>query len=446
MPPIVPETITVHLGAPNQPARNVVVPLADYIKNVASSEIYPTWPESAIRANILAQISFALNRVYTEHYRSQGFDFDITNNTQYDQKFIEDRDFFDNIVKIVDDIFNDYVVKQGTVQPYFTLYCSGTTVTCEGLSQWGTVTLAEQGLVPYEILQHYYGDDINIVFNAPVGGNIPSYPGIPLRLGSAGEEVRTIQQQLNRISQNYPAIPLITEVDGIFGLPTDTSVRKFQGIFNLTVDGIVGKATWYKIKQIYNGVKRLSDLYSEGISIEEAQPLFTQTMALGSTGNEVRVIQYYLNVIAYFDEDIPAVTPDGIYDDNTQAAVLAFQQQYGLEPTGNVNRDTWNKILQVYDQTINSLPPEVLDHSSEIYPGRVLSLGMTGPDVEALQRFLERISSIDSDVPRVTITGTFDEPTEAAVRLLQTWFNLPSNGVVGPLTWDRIVRLYKQNG
>lgn len=446
MPPIVPETITVHLGAPNQPARNVVVPFADYIKNVASSEIYPTWPESAIRANILAQISFALNRVYTEHYRSQGFDFDITNNTQYDQKFIEDRDFFDNIVKIVDDIFNDYVVKQGTVQPYFTLYCSGTTVTCEGLSQWGTVTLAEQGLVPYEILQHYYGDDINIVFNAPVGGNIPSYPGIPLRLGSAGEEVRTIQQQLNRISQNYPAIPLITEVDGIFGLPTDTSVRKFQEIFNLTVDGIVGKATWYKIKQIYNGVKRLSDLYSEGISIEEARPLFTQTMALGSTGNEVRVIQYYLNVIAYFDEDIPAVTPDGIYDDNTQAAVLAFQQQYGLEPTGNVNRDTWNKILQVYDQTINSLPPEILDHSSEIYPGRVLSLGMTGPDVEALQRFLERISSIDSDVPRVTITGTFDEPTEAAVRLLQTWFNLPSNGVVGPLTWDRIVRLYKQNG
>lgn len=446
MPPIVPETITVHLGAPNQPARNVVVPFADYIKNVASSEIYPTWPESAIRANILAQISFALNRVYTEHYRSQGFDFDITNNTQYDQKFIEDRDFFDNIVKIVDDIFNDYVVKQGTVQPYFTVYCSGTTVTCDGLSQWGTVTLAEQGLVPYEILQHYYGDDINIVFNAPVGGNIPSYPGIPLRLGSAGEEVRTIQQQLNRISQNYPAIPLITEVDGIFGLPTDTSVRKFQGIFNLTVDGIVGKATWYKIKQIYNGVKRLSDLYSEGISIEEAQPLFTQTMALGSTGNEVRVIQYYLNVIAYFDEDIPAVTPDGVYDDNTQAAVLAFQQQYGLEPTGNVNRDTWNKILQVYDQTINSLPPEVLDHSSEIYPGRVLSLGMTGPDVEALQRFLERISSIDSDVPRVTITGTFDEPTEAAVRLLQTWFNLPSNGVVGPLTWDRIVRLYKQNG
>ena len=139
-----------------------------YIKNVASSEIYPTWPESAIRANILAQITYALNRIYTEWYPSQGYDFDITSSTRYDQSFVENRDIYENISHIVDDIFNDYVVKQGTVQPYFTQYCSGTTATCEGLSQWGTVSLAEQGMVPYEILQHYYGDDINIIFDAPV--------------------------------------------------------------------------------------------------------------------------------------------------------------------------------------------------------------------------------------------------------------------------------------
>ena len=155
--PVVPEYITVHLGLPDQPAENVRVPFAAYIKNVASSEIYPNWPESAIHANILAQISYAMNRIYTEYYRSRGYDFDITSTTQYDQKFILNRDIFENISQIVDDIFNDYVVKQGTVQPYFTQYCNGTTSTCPGLSQWGTVELARQGLVPYEILQHYYG-------------------------------------------------------------------------------------------------------------------------------------------------------------------------------------------------------------------------------------------------------------------------------------------------
>ncbi|MBO5670479.1 MAG: spore cortex-lytic protein, partial [Clostridia bacterium] len=167
-PPVIPEYITVHLGQPDQPAENVRVRFQDYIKNVASSEVYPNWPESAIRANILAQISYALNRVYTEFYRSRGYDFDITNSTQYDQKFILNRDIFENISQIVDDIFNDYVVKQGTIQPYFTQYCNGTTTTCPGLSHWGTVDLAREGLVPYQILQRYYGDDINIVFNAPV--------------------------------------------------------------------------------------------------------------------------------------------------------------------------------------------------------------------------------------------------------------------------------------
>ena len=196
--PVIPETITVHLGAPDQAAENVTIPFAEYIKNVASSEIYPTWPEAAIRANILAQISFALNRIYTEHYPSQGYDFDITNNTQYDQNFVRNRDIFENISQIVDDIFNDYVVRQGSVEPLFTQYCNGTTSTCDGLSQWGTVDLADQGLIPYEILQYYFGDDINIVFGAPVQGIERSYPGVPLRQGSAGEDVRILQRQLNR--------------------------------------------------------------------------------------------------------------------------------------------------------------------------------------------------------------------------------------------------------
>ena len=252
--PVVPEYITVHLGPPDQTAENVTVPFTDYIKNVASSEIYPTWPESALRANILAQISVALNRVYTEYYRGRGYDFDITSSTRYDQAYVPGRSTFENIDRLVDDSFNDYIVRQGNVEPLYAQFCDGVRTQCPGLSQWGSVDLAEQGLTPYEILQRYFGDNINIVFNAPVGDGTPSYPGRPLTRGSVGEDVRTIQQQLERIRRNYPAIPRITEISNVFDQETEDAVRAFQRIFNLEEDGIVGKATWYKIKMIYNGV------------------------------------------------------------------------------------------------------------------------------------------------------------------------------------------------
>lgn len=214
--PVVPEHITVHLGPPDQAAENVTVPFTDYIKNVASSEIYPTWPENALRANILAQISVALNRIYTEYYRGRGYDFDITSSTRYDQAYVPGRSTFENIDRLVDDSFNDYIVRQGNVEPLYARFCDGVRTQCPGLSQWGSVDLAEQGLTPYEILQRYFGDNINIVFNAPVGDGTPSYPGRPLTRGSVGEDVRTIQQQLERIRRNYPAIPRITEISNVF--------------------------------------------------------------------------------------------------------------------------------------------------------------------------------------------------------------------------------------
>ena len=196
--PYVPETITVHLGPPDSPAQNVTVSFPDYIKNVASSEIFPTWPEAALRANIYVQTTFALNRIYTEWYRSRGYDFDITSSTQYDQAYVYGRDIFNNISRLVDELFNNYIVRQGSVAPLFSAFCNGTTVTCDGLSQWGTVTLANNGLTPYEILQYYYGSDINIVRNAPVEPYIGSYPGVPFGFGSYGDEVRQIQQELNK--------------------------------------------------------------------------------------------------------------------------------------------------------------------------------------------------------------------------------------------------------
>ena len=439
--PVIPEYITVHLGLPDQPAENIRVSFADYIKNVASSEIYPNWPESAIRANILAQISYALNRVYTEYYRSRGYDFDITSTTQYDQKFIANRDIFDNISRIVDDIFNDYVVKQGTIQPYFTQYCNGTTTVCEGLSQWGTVDLAREGLIPYQILQHYYGDDINIVFNAPVEDVRESYPGRPLRFGSVGEDVRVIQRELNRIGQNYPAIPRIPETNGFFNRDTESAVRAFQGIFNLTQDGIVGKATWYKIKSIYNGIKRLNELYSEGITPEEADRLFPQLLRLGDTGQLVREMQYLLAVIAYFNDQIPTPPVSGTFDERTQNSLMAFQRLNGLTPDGVFGPATAPKLLEVYRAVVANVPPNTVPDSSLIYPGRYLMRGVSGDDVTDLQNLINRAAETHSFIPKVDVDGNYGAATEAAVRAIQQNQGLETNGIVGSITWDRIVKL-----
>ena len=252
--PYVPEFITVHLGPASQSAENVTVSFPDYIKNVASSEIYPTWELSALRANILAQISFALNRVYTEYYVSRGYPFQITSTTATDQKFIKGRNIFDNIDRLVDDIFNDYIRRQGFVEPLAAKFCNGTTVTCDGLSQWGSQELAQQGLDSMAILRRYYGNDIELVVDAPVQGLQNSYPGSPLRRGAAGPDVVVVQTELNRIGQNYPAIPKIQPVDGVFGQQTEEAVRRFQEIFGLTADGVVGKATWYRLVSLYVGV------------------------------------------------------------------------------------------------------------------------------------------------------------------------------------------------
>lgn len=442
--PVIPEYITVHLGTPQSNARNVRVPFPEYIKNVASNEIYPTWPEEAIRANIYAQTTFALNRIYTEHYRSQGYDFDITNSTAYDQSYDPNHDVFDNISKIADELFNDYVVKQGQIQPYFTQYCNGTTVTCPGLSQWGTVTLANRGLTPYQILQRYYGNDINLVFNAPIRGDITSYPGIALRLGSAGEEVRTIQRQLNRIASNYPAIPRISPTNGIFESRTEAAVKAFQRIFNLTPDGIVGKNTWYKIKYIYNSVKRLSELYSEGITITESQRQYPKVIKRGDRGIEVRVIQYYLAFLGFFNSNLSQIGVDGIFGNETYNAVVNFQRLYGLTPDGIVGRSTWNMLQNAYEGVLNSLPNEYKSYSSLLYPGYIITTGATGNVVTQIQTYLRTISQNNSAVPSVSVDGIYGQQTAAAVTAVQKLSGLPQNGQVGPLTWNAIVNLYNE--
>ena len=439
--PFIPETITVHLGAPNTDAPNVTVPFPDYIKNVASSEIYPTWPVSALRANILAQISFALNRIYTEWYPSRGYNFDITNNTQFDQSFVQNRDIFENIDRLVDEIFNDYVRREGTVEPYFTQYCNGTTSTCEGLSQWGTVPLAEQGLNSVEILEEFYGDTIEIVTDAPVMNNQPSYPGSPLRLGDIGNDVLTKQIQLNRISKNYPAIPKIETLDGIFGTGTEAAVRAFQRIFNLAEDGIIGKETWYRIAYLYTSVKRLAELDSEGIALEEVKKQYSDLIRPGDTGDEVRVIQYFLAVVGNFYDTVPTPPINGEFDTATEDSVRAFQRTAGLPEDGIVGEQTWNELYNAYRGIIDTLV--IPENRIAPYPGEPLTLGSTGQYVTFLQEYLSVISQTYPAIPNVTVSGTFDEQTQEAVEAFQREFGLSPNGLVGANTWARIGSLYE---
>ncbi len=365
--PYIPQQITVHLGAPSASAANVTVNFSDYVKNVASSEIYPTWDEAALRANILAIVSFALNRVYTEFYRSRGYDYDITNSTAYDQFFVNGRSYFSNVSQLVDELFNDYLRRPGFVEPLAAKFCNGTTATCEGLSQWGSQNLAQQGYTYPQILRSYYGN-VEIVNNAPVQGFTPSYGGTPLRRGTTGPNVVTLQVMLNRISQNYPAIPKISSVDGIFGAQTEAAVERFQQIFDLTVDGVVGRATWYALVRYYIAVTRMAELRSQGQRFYTNSWAVTDPINEGDRGIKVEHLQYMLSVLADYIPEIPSVAIDGIFGPSTRNAVIAAQRRFGLPQTGIVNPQTWDEIYDQFSgiETVSWRDPEDFPYTSAI--------------------------------------------------------------------------------
>lgn len=256
---VIPEYVVVHDGVPSDPtAPNYYIRYKDYVKNVASCEIYSTWPEAAIYANILAIMSVTLNRVFTEWYRNQGYSFTITSSTAYDQKWVYGRNIFENIDYLVDTVFANYLARPGVRQPIFTSYCDGNRVTCAGLSQWGSKYLAEEGYSAIEIIRYYYGNDMYIATADLISGVPSSFPGYALSIGASGDKVRQLQNQLNRISRDYPAIPYVTP-DGIYGPNTADSVKVFQRIFNLPQTGITDYATWYDISDIYVGVTRIAE-------------------------------------------------------------------------------------------------------------------------------------------------------------------------------------------
>ena len=440
--PVIPETITVHLGEPDQNALNVTLPFADYVMNVASSEIYPTWPDSALRANIYAQVSFALNRIYTEFYRSRGYDFDITNSTRYDQYFVNGRDIFSNIRNLASELFNDYLRRPGTVEPLFAQYCNGTTVTCDGLSQWGSVDLAQAGYTPYRILTNYYGPNLEIVQNAPVGSIEDSSPEVPLRLGSFGAQVRTLQIRLNRISDNYPNIPKIPGINGIYGIETENAVRSFQETFGLTVDGVVGKATWYAVQRIYIAVKRLNSLNSEGLQFADVSQEYAGVLRLGDANTGVSLLQYYINYLSAYYETIPPLAIDGVFGEATRNAVYAVQNTFGLPVDGVVGEQTWETITNAYYGIIRRIPVSFVEGNIIPYQGTILRQGDQSEEVRVLQEYLNYISRFIAEIPSVSPTGYFGPQTQASVVAFQRLYGLPANGAVDAATWAVIADLY----
>ena len=398
------------------------------------------WPEQALRANIHCQISLALNRIYTEWYPSKGYSFNITNSTSYDQYYVHGRTVFDVMVRLTDDIFNTYIRKTGTVNPYYAEYCDGKSVTCPGLKQWGTVTLANQGRNALSILKYYYGSNIEIIRTNNIQSIPQSYPGSPLRQGSTGAAVFTLQRQLNRITKDYPFLGLLT-VDGIFGRKMTEAVKKFQKQFNLTADGVVGRSTWYKISYIYVSVKDLAELTSEGETFSGTLPdsswnLGSSVLKQGSTGSEVEQMQFWLSTLAQYESSIPSVTVDGVYGSGTAAAVRAFQRLYGLTVDGIVGLTTWTEL---YDQ-FRSIQSD--NGTPNAYPGTPLREGSSGQNVRLVQFWLKIARTVYTSLANVTVDGKFGAGTAAAVQRFQRYFGLTSDGVVGRITWNKLYEVY----
>ena len=419
-----PKKITVHLARPAVSAANVTVSFQDYIANVASSEVYPTWPEQALRANILAQISLALNRIWTEWYPSRGYSFNITNSPGVDQAYVRGRTVFAVMERLTAELFNTYVRRTGDTEPYYTEYCDGKSVTCPGMKQWGTVDRAKEGKSALEILRYYYGSRVQLVTTNNIASIPQSYPGSPLRRGSTGRSVEQVQFWLSSLAQFDSDLPSV-RVDGSFGAATERAVKAFQKSEGLAQDGVVGQTTW-------------QELYAEWVNAQSdaggtAYP--GTALRTGSRGNAVRLVQFWLRLAAENYTGLSNVTVDGSFGSGTASAVRAFQRLFGLTADGVVGAGTWAKLNEVGLAVANNLVGQ------NIQPGQFVTTlreGSTGTPVRALQYNLRLLAAYYRDVPTVTVDGTFGAATRRAVIAWQEHAGLTVDGVVGRLTWQSI--------
>ena len=396
-----------------------------------------SWPEEALRANIIAQVSLALNRIWTEWYPSRGYSFNITGAPGYDQAYVNGRTVFAVMERLTAELFNTFVQRSGDAEPYFTEYCDGKTVTCPGMKQWGTVDRAREGMNALQILRYYYGNRVQLVTTDNIAAIPSSYPGSPLRRGSTGTNVRILQKQLSRIAKDYPSFgkPAVTVT---YTEATENSVKKFQKQFSLTADGVVGRATWNKVSFIYVSVKDLAELTSEGETAEGTQSTGGwpgTVLRRGSTGSSVEQVQFWLSDLAQFDSSLMRVTVDGSYGAATVSAVEAFQTLFGLTPDGVVGRSTWNKLKEVGLAVANKIV------AANVAPGQFTTTtraGSSGTAVRAVQYYLRRLAAYYSDVPRVAVDGKFGAATTRAVKAWQSRAGLTVDGVVGRLTFQSL--------
>ena len=392
-----------------------------------------SWPEEALRANIIAQVSLALNRIWTEWYPSRGYSFNITGSPGYDQAYVNGRTVFAVMERLTAELFNTFVQRSGDAEPYFTEYCDGKTVTCPGMKQWGTVDRAREGLNALQILRYYYGNRVQLVTTNNIAAIPSSYPGSPLQRGSTGTNVRILQKQLSRIAKDYPSFgkPAVT---GTFDEATENSVKRFQKQFGLTADGIVGKATWYKISYIYVSVKDLAELTSEGETAEGIQSAGGwpgTVLRRGSTGSSVEQVQFWLSDLAQFDSSLVRVSVDGSYGAATERAVRAFQQKQNLTADGVVGQTTWNALYAAWVDAQSDL-------GGTAWPGTALRRGDTGMEVRLVQFWLRLAADNYSALRTVTVDGSYGAATVSAVTTFQSLFGLTADGVVGRSTWNKL--------
>ena len=392
-----------------------------------------SWPEEALRANIIAQVSLALNRIWTEWYPSRGYSFNITGSPGYDQAYVNGRTVFAVMERLTAELFNTFVQRSGDAEPYFTEYCDGKTVTCPGMKQWGTVDRAREGMNALQILRYYYGSRVQLVTTDNIAAIPSSYPGSPLRRGSTGTNVRILQKQLSRIARDYPSFgkPAVT---GTFDEATENSVKKFQKQFSLTADGVVGRATWNKVSFIYVSVKDLAELTSEGETAEGTQSAGGwpgTVLRRGSTGSSVEQVQFWLSDLAQFDSSLVRVTVDGSYGAATERAVRTFQQKQSLTADGAVGQRTWNALYTAWVDAQSDL-------GGTAWPGTALRRGAVGMEVRLVQFWLRLAADNYSALRTVTVDGSYGAATVSAVEAFQTLFGLTADGIVGRSTWNKL--------
>lgn len=447
-PVVVPENITVHLGSPGSDAVNVTVPFIDYVKSVASSEIFPTWPRESLLSNIHAEVTLALNRIYTEWYPSQGYPFDVSASPAFDQYYVHQREIFDTVEALVDQYFDNYIGRVGFTEPIFAQFCDGRQSACSGLSQWGTVSLADMGYTALEIVRYYYGQNTEIRRAATVSVVDDSYPGSPLTTGSTGVDVLRVQNRLNRIAVNYPAIPFITLPEGTYNAETARAVRTFQQVFGLPVTGTVDEDTWYRIIYIYNAVKKLGELESEGEELQSgAYP--GNEVKRGERGPNVLRLQWYNNAIARSGQFPTAqvIDLDGIFDTETENAIRVLQGILGLPQTGVVDKASWDAITTLYNEVGETGTDDEyfggdVDGWPRPYGGTPIRRGARGDEVYYIQSLLTVISRYNSAVPAPARDGVFGAETQRAVTAFQTAYGLTADGIVGALTWEKLNAIY----